>query len=197
MDPAVFLGQHHPWELGTWLNLTPCVPAHVCLSLWSSIGHSSGPWTSRAICTSIKQRRIPAGSASPEPPFLITVIVALLSSGAGCSPWLQIRREESGPRGRTGKGSEPPGIPSGSCGGNAAAGSQTQQGPLPAPSVPCRQSRVGVLRAGARPFTMVGTFQRILLALGRFVMGNCPGAAGTEPGSCWRQSLGCSELPSS
>lgn len=187
---AVFLGQHHPWELGIWLSSAPCVPAHVCTSPRSSIGHSSGPWTSRAIFTSLKQRGILVGSASPEPPFLITVIVALASSGAGCSPWLQIRREESGPWGRSGKGCEPPGIPSGSCGGNAASErSQTQQGPWPAPGVPCRteQSRVGVPRAGARPFTVLGAFQRILLALGRFVVGNCPGAAGTELGCCWKQ----------
>lgn len=134
------------WECGSAQHST-CVPAHVCTSLRSSIGHSSGPRTSRAICTSTKQRRIPAGSASPEPPFLITVIVALASSGAGCSPWLQIQREESGPWGRTGKGSEPPGIPSGSCGGTAAAGSQTQQGPSP---------------ARARPFRASGAFQGIL-----------------------------------
>lgn len=170
--PSCFPGTASPVGAGNWLSSALSVPAHVGTSLRSS------PWASRGICASTKQGRVPAGSASPEPPFLITVTWLCHPPGL-----LVLRGRNLGHGAGLGRALSHLGFP---------------VGMLPLAPKPLRAlcwlpvSPAG--RAGSGSL-VVGAFQRILLALSRCVMGTWHCWDG--PSSCWRQNLVCLGLQSS
>lgn len=147
MGPAVFLGQHHQWEVGMWLSSALCVPAHPC----RENGTQQRPLDIPSDLSSHKAAQDPRGISQPRAPVsnysncgsgvLRGCLFSVAPNPAGTN---------LGHGAGLGRALSHPGFPADPVVGTEL--SQRQQGPLPAPGVLCWQSRLGVLRAGGWSF---------------------------------------------